>query len=145
MNRFRGGRDFKAHRLVYHSNLGSRIIKKTSLRCERSTASDVMCPWLSALTANRYVQSKYRRVQKFVPGTSANRCVFEKRVGANREDVREVVEPDARVRGEPPHHQRLVIPEHTRGFHQKSTCISARVSSKVQCEGFIKRQLASHN
>jgi len=28
VNRFRGGLVFKAHRLVYHSTLGSRVIKK---------------------------------------------------------------------------------------------------------------------
>ena len=28
MNRFRGGLVFKAHRLLYHSTLGSRVIKK---------------------------------------------------------------------------------------------------------------------
>ena len=28
MKRFRGGLVFKAHRLVYHSTLGSRVIKK---------------------------------------------------------------------------------------------------------------------
>ena len=28
MNRFRGGLVFKAHRLVYHSSLGLRVIKK---------------------------------------------------------------------------------------------------------------------
>ena len=28
MNRFRGGLVFKAHRLVYHSTLGLRVIKK---------------------------------------------------------------------------------------------------------------------
>ena len=28
LNRFRGGFGFKAHRLVYHSTLGVRVIKK---------------------------------------------------------------------------------------------------------------------
>ena len=28
MKKFRGGLVFKAHRLVYHSTLGSRVIKK---------------------------------------------------------------------------------------------------------------------
>ena len=34
MKRFRGGLVFKAHRLVYHSTLGSRVIKKKSLGYE---------------------------------------------------------------------------------------------------------------
>ena len=32
MNRFRGGLVFKAHRLLYHSTLGSRVIKKKKRR-----------------------------------------------------------------------------------------------------------------
>ena len=31
MNRFRGGLVCKAHRLVYHSTLGSRVIKKKKM------------------------------------------------------------------------------------------------------------------
>ena len=31
MNRFRGGLVFKAHRLVYHPTLGSRVIKKKKI------------------------------------------------------------------------------------------------------------------
>ena len=33
MQRFRGGLVFKAHRLLYHSTLGSRVIKKKRRRC----------------------------------------------------------------------------------------------------------------
>jgi len=33
VQRFRGGLVFKAYRLVYHSTLGSRVIKKIKKRC----------------------------------------------------------------------------------------------------------------
>ena len=39
------------------------------------------------VTSNRNVQSLYRRVQKFVPGTSANRC-FPQEVGRCRRRTR---------------------------------------------------------
>ena len=33
VQRFRGGLAFKAHRLVYHSTLGSRVVKKKKEPC----------------------------------------------------------------------------------------------------------------
>ena len=41
MRRFRGGLVVKAHRLVYHSTLGSRVIKKKKDREIRFELSDV--------------------------------------------------------------------------------------------------------
>ena len=38
----------------------------------------------SQVTSNRHVQGQYRRVQKFVSDTSANRCAFQKRNCAGR-------------------------------------------------------------
>ena len=36
MQRFRAGLGFKAHRLVYHSTLGLRVIKKKKIRLRHS-------------------------------------------------------------------------------------------------------------
>ena len=35
VKRFRGGLVFKDHRLVYHSSLGLRVIKKQNIRCRQ--------------------------------------------------------------------------------------------------------------
>jgi len=45
VNRFRGGLVFKARRLVYHSTLGLRVIKKKKIHGER--AADVAALRLS--------------------------------------------------------------------------------------------------
>jgi len=39
--RFRGGLVFKAHRLFYHSTLGSRVIKKKKKRCRAGAGAVV--------------------------------------------------------------------------------------------------------
>ena len=42
MKRFRGGLVFKAHRLVYHSTLGLRVIKKKDLHRDERVALEVV-------------------------------------------------------------------------------------------------------
>ena len=41
MKRFRGGLAFKAHRLVYRSTLGWRVMKKKKRRSPNSKATDL--------------------------------------------------------------------------------------------------------
>ena len=41
--RFRGGLVFKAHRLLYHSTLGSRVMKKKKKKTHQTRASDEDC------------------------------------------------------------------------------------------------------
>ena len=46
VKRFRGGLGFKAHRLFYHSTLGSRVIKKKKRReKEGAPSSDAAAEW----------------------------------------------------------------------------------------------------
>ena len=40
VNRFRGGLVFKAHRLVYHSTLGLRVMKKKKILVDAGSADE---------------------------------------------------------------------------------------------------------
>ena len=52
MNRFRGGLVFKAHRLVYHSTLGSKVItKKKEEEDEDSEKAPPSGTYLSSYTS----------------------------------------------------------------------------------------------
>ena len=66
---FRGGLVFKAHRPVYHSNLGSRVIKKKKKRADLAEASSQLRQLLGALQARqRHVQLlQMRRDRKHRP------------------------------------------------------------------------------
>jgi len=55
VQRFRGGLVFKAHRLLYHSTLGLRVIKKKRRRCRvEAAAAEVFASiqFLSLYTRN---------------------------------------------------------------------------------------------
>ena len=49
VTRFRGGLEFKAHRLLYHSTLGLRVIKKTKLCLSQSGLLNMRRPEVNSL------------------------------------------------------------------------------------------------
>ena len=55
--RLRGGLVFKAHRLLYHSTLGSRVIKKKKKKS--GTREQVPGLWVNARRVGRYFKSGF--------------------------------------------------------------------------------------
>ena len=56
MKRFRGGLVFQAHRLLYHSTLGSRVIKKKKKKDLEHVLQTLL---LGAVQVQKYMSLKY--------------------------------------------------------------------------------------
>ena len=79
VKRFRGGLVFKAHRLVYHSTLGWRVIKKKKLRTRSCLCAPVQTGYLRATSKRlkRCPEAGHRNNLEY-PWT-AKRCLVLRR------------------------------------------------------------------
>ena len=66
VQRFRGGLVFKAHRLVYHSTLGLRVIKKKKKQAVPGAAPpSKSLPWLRLMTASERRRNNWKSFKDF--------------------------------------------------------------------------------
>jgi len=84
VNRFRGGLVFKAHRLVYHSTLGLRVIKKKKRRSRVPSSSFRVAVFgVGVLGRGGRHLLLHRHVQRFRGGLvfKAHRLVYHSTLG----------------------------------------------------------------